>query len=105
MIKDTSRSFSVSARVQPAALALLVKYYKGQGGVKSASEVVSRAVADLARVLEESGLALPVTDAEVEGELRWLKGGKVTGKLDVKEHTLKRLFKQGRATEMLGKEA
>ena len=97
---------SVGTRVKPAALATLSRYYKGQGGVRSSSEVVSRAVEDLAKVLEESGLALPVSGEEVEKELQWLKGNGQRGRHPkVQGHTVKRLFQgSGRAMERLGKE-
>lgn len=96
---------SVGTRVKPATLALLSRYYKGQGGVRSSSEVVSRAVEDLAKVLEESGLALPVSGEEVEREIQWLKGESVRGRHPkVQIHTVKRLFQgSGRAMERLAK--
>jgi hypothetical protein len=104
---ELSQLIAVGTRVKPAALALLSRYYKGQGGVRSSSEVVSRAVEDLAKVLEESGLALPVSGEEVEREIQWLKGESVRGRHPkVQTHTVKRLFQgSGRAMERLAKEA
>jgi hypothetical protein len=63
-------------------------------------------VEDLAKVLEESGLALPVSGEEVERELQWLKGNGQRGRHPkVQGHTVKRLFQgSGRAMERLGKE-